>query len=174
MKGMVWDGWGIATVALLLAGLFIAYRLTWRLAYLSESLIIGLARTGLHGWARRLLRVLIGYNRRTYAASRFIIWNQVPVRFFMLWCSLLAWTGFVLLARLPWLVWAIPVGLYIGYRVGTAWLARTTPPIDTQAPELRELIQQVNERQTIPPIRRHGPPIRQWDYLDELFDSAEP
>jgi hypothetical protein len=40
------DFWSIVVYAFVASVLFIGYRLTWRLAYLSEGLIISLARGG--------------------------------------------------------------------------------------------------------------------------------
>lgn len=67
------DFWSIVVYCFFASVLFIGYRLTWRLAYFSESLIVGLARAGMHSMARGLLFALVGYTEQTYQRSRFII-----------------------------------------------------------------------------------------------------
>ncbi len=162
------DGWGIATLGLLIAALFIGYRLIWRLAYFSESLVVSLTRAGLQRWARAVLRFLIGYDQYTYERSRYVVWNQVPVRFFILWSSGFGLTGIGLLFRLPPYAWWLAILGGIAYRLFCLWATPILPPIQTTEPTLKELIQQVNEPvREQPPIAR--PQIRPWSYLDELF-----
>lgn len=165
------DFWSIVVYAFLASVLFIGYRLTWRLAHISEGLIISLARGGLHGMARGLLFALIGYNEQTYQQSRFIIWNQVHVRFFVLWGTSFLLTGLIFLFQIKLLVWA-PVALgFIAYRLVMLWRNPPRPPILTQDPALKQLIQDVNEpsRSARKPTR---PMIRRWEYLDELFAES--
>ncbi len=165
------DFWSIVVYAFMASVLFIGYRLTGRLAYFSEGLIISLARGGLHGMARGLLFALVGYNEQTYQQSRFIVWNQVHVRFFVLWGSTFLLTGLVFLFQIQPVLW-VPLALgFIVYRLVTLWMNPPRPPIHTQDPALKQLIQDVNEpsRSTRKPAR---PMIRRWDYLDELFAES--
>jgi hypothetical protein len=165
------DGWGIATLGLLVAGSFIGYRLTWRLAYFSEGIIINLTRAGLQNWARRLLRFFVGYDEQTYGQSRFVVWNRVSVRFFILWSSLFVLIGIGLLFRLPVLVWGlIPIGLIV-LRLIQLGVNPSPPPIQTTEAALKELIQQVNEPKRKLQKSVVHPQLRPWDYLDELFAS---
>jgi hypothetical protein len=167
---ITFDFWTLIALGFIASVLFIGYRLTWRLAYFSEELIVNLARTGLHGSARVLLRLLIGYSERTYQQSRFIVWNQVHVRFFVLWASTFILTGLVFLFRLESAFWPVAL-IIISYRLVTLWMNPPRPPIHTQEPSLKQLIQDVNE-----PVRSSrkpaSPMIRRWDYLDELFAES--
>ena len=165
------DFWSIVVYAFFASVLWVGYRLTWRLAYFCEGLIINLARTGMHGTARTLLVAFVGYDAQTYQQSRFIIWNQVHVRFFILWGATFLLASLVLLFQIRPVIW-MPVALiYNAYRIMVVWLNPPRPPIHTQDPALRQLIQDVNEplRSTRTPAR---PVIRRWDYLDELFAES--
>jgi hypothetical protein len=165
------DFWSIVVYAFVASVFFIGYRLTWRLAYLSEGLIISLARGGMPGLARGLLFALIGYNEQTYQQSRFIVWNQVHVRFFVLWGASFLLTGLIFLFQIRPVVW-VPLALgFVIYRLVRLWMNPPRPPIHTQDPALKQLIQDVNEpsRPTRYPAR---PMIRRWDYLDELFAES--
>lgn len=165
------DFWSIVIYAFFASVLFFSYQLTWRLAYFSEGLIVNLARSGMHGAARSLLVTLIAYDEITYQQSRFIIWNQVHVRLFILWGATFLVTGLLFLLQISALIW-VPLALaFIIYRVVRLWIHPRTPTIQTQDPGLKQLIQDVNEPDRS--ARRSARPmIRQWDYLDELF--AEP
>jgi len=165
------DFWSIVVYAFLASVLFIGYRLTWRLAYCSEGLIVNLARAGLYSLARGLLFALVGYTEQTYQQSRFVIWNQVHIRFFILWGASFLLTGVVFLFRIQAVVW-LPVALcFIVYRLVTLWMNPPRPPIHTKDPALKQLIQDVNE--PLRSTRRSARPmIRQWDYLDELFAES--
>lgn len=162
------DFWGILTLAFFASVLLVGYRLTWWLARLSEGLIYTLARTGMHELARRLLVALIDYDEHTYQQSRFIVWNQVPVRFALLWGGSLLTTLLILFLRIPDRAW-MPVALiYIGYRLIKGWLTPARPMIHTNDADLKQLIQDVNEPGR--PARSFAQPmIRRWDYLDALF-----
>ncbi|GAA4419388.1 hypothetical protein GCM10023187_53660 [Nibrella viscosa] len=172
MNLMTLDFWGIAVLALFASLLFIGYRLTLRLARWSEDLIGSLVQMNLHGLARTLLQVLIAYDEHTYQGSRFIWWNQVRVRFALLWGGTLLLTGLVLLLQIRSIVWIPPALAFIAYRLVVAWQNPTRPPIHTQDPVLKDLIQDVNEPVRPGRQRRTQPIIRRWDYLDELFAES--
>ena len=170
MNAITLDFWGVAAIALLAGVAFIVYRFAWRVAHFSESVISSLVSTGMPALARTLLVLFIGYNEQTYQRSRFIVWNRVRVRFFVLWGATFFLTGLIFLLRVRPVVWLPLAGLYIVYRLVTLWLNPPKPPIQTSDPALKQLIQDVNE-----PLRSSyrarptRPVIRQWDYLDELF-----
>ncbi|WP_345244933.1 hypothetical protein [Nibrella saemangeumensis] len=172
MNLMTLDFWGIAVLALFASLLFVGYRLTLRLAAWSEGLIGSLVQMNLHGVARTLLQVLIAYDEHTYQQSRFIWWNQVRVRFALMWGGTLLLTGLILLLQIRSIVWMPAAVAFIVYRLVVAWRNPTRPPIHTQDPALKELIQDVNEPAWPRRQQRAQPMIRRWDYLDELFAES--
>ncbi len=169
MFGFVFNFWNTMTLAFFASVLLVSYRLTWWLARTSEGLIAGMTRTGMHQLARTLLVAMVDYDAATYQQSRFIVWNQVQVRFALLWgCSILiALLIFFLRIRdVVWMPWAL---VYVTYRLLTLWPNPPRPPIYTGDTALKSLIHDVNERK-----RQQGRVstphlIRQWDYLDQLF-----
>lgn len=164
------DFWTIAALGLITALLVVAYRFTWWLAHFSEGMIISLARMGLHGLARTLLVLLIGYDEQIYHRSRFVVWNQVHVRFFVLWALSFSLAGLTFLFEIRPLAWGIVLGGLLIYRVSIVLLNPAKPLIYTQDPALKQLIQDVNEPRRPALVRRPVQPmIRRWDYLDELF-----
>lgn len=164
------DFWTIAALGLITALLVVAYRFTWWLAHFSEGVIVNLARVGLHGLARTTLVMFIGYDEQIYHRSRFIVWNQVHVRFFVLWALSFTLTGLILLFEIRPIVWGTVLAGLLVYRVVMLLLNPPKPLIQTQDPALKQLIQDVNEPRRPASVPRPAQPIiRRWDYLDELF-----
>lgn len=167
------DFWTVAALGLIATLLVVAYRFTWWLAHFSEGLIVSLARMGLHRVARTLLVMLIGYDEQIYHRSRFIVWNQVHVRFFVLWAASFSLTGLTLLFEIRPVIWGVVLVSLLTYRVIMVLLNPAKPPIHTQDPALKQLIQDVNEPRRSAPVPRPAQPmIRRWDYLDELFSET--
>lgn len=158
MNLIVFSFWNI--VVLIFGALLIiaAIRLVWWLAGLSVLLIHFLTHAGLHKTAKFVLATTVNYDRRTYCKNRMIYWNQVGIRFALLWGFFFGLLAILLLLKIGNKVDSIaqPLALaaivYVGLRSLLYWFS-----------------QDVNERSLQP----HQPNlIRRWDYLDELF--AEP
>lgn len=147
--------------------LLVSYRLLWFLAFLSERMIVFMAQTGMRRLARSLLVVLVGYNQHTYYKSRFILWNQVHVRFALLWGGVLLTAAalcYLYAAHRIDSVFtplAILLTVFLGIR---CLLFLTKPKSKPQAwhGQVNSLSQDVNEQVVRQVIRR-------WDYLDELY-----
>ena len=142
-------------------------------ARFSERFIIDMARAGSPGLAKGLLAILIGYTATTYRKSRFVIWNQVHVRFVLLWGSFLFLAVVLLLLRVGRTIdsagqaWVILFSSYIGFRCLLYWI-RPAPDSSPAEQSTPSLIQHVNERDRSG-YQQARTLIRHWDYLDELF-----
>lgn len=165
------DFWSIVIYVFIAGTLLAIYQLALYLGRYCEGLIISYAQMGMHQIARALLVALIGYDGHTYQQSRFIIWNQVHIRFAILWGITFLVAGLLLLFQIPRIVWVPAVLALVIYRLVNLWMNPSRPPIHTQDPALKQLIQDVNEPRRAPQ-KRVGPMIRRWDYLDELFAES--
>jgi len=132
------------------------------MANLSERLIVLFTQTGLHGLARTILALAVGYDQHTYEQSRFLLRNQVHVRFKMLWGIVLAVILFVVLLRQVHLITSISTALLIAGGVVVLWRLASyysaSRPTNQHVKELEMPVSRPNQHY-----------IRQWDYLDELF-----
>jgi hypothetical protein len=165
------DFWTILLLAIGVGGMYILYLFIWRLAYSSEGMIILIARMGMPRFAKSLLATLIGYNEETYQRSRFVVWNQVHVRFFMLWSGVFFLTGLILVYQLRPIVWIVVGFAYVTYRLLTLWFSPVVPNRSAQDSSPKQFVPDVNEQ--VRPGRRPAQSlIRRWDYLDELFAAS--
>lgn len=132
------------------------------LAGLSERLIVLFTQSGLHGVARTILALAVGYDQRTYSRSRFLLRNQVHVRFKMLWGTFLLIALFLVLLQQAHIIDSIvTVLLIVASTVIVIRLASyysASRPANQDVKERDELMNRPNQHY-----------IRQWDYLDELF-----
>ena len=126
------DFWSIVVYAIVAGILIASYQLALLLGRYSEGLIISYAQMGMYQMARALLLALIGYDEYTYQKSRFVIWNQVHIRFAILWGITLSVAALLFLFQVPRIVW-IPAGLaLVIYRLVNLWMNPPRPPIHTQ------------------------------------------
>lgn len=143
-------------------------------ARFSERFVIDIVRAGSPGLAKGLLAVLIGFTATTYQKPRFIIWNQVHVRFVLLWGGFLLLAVVLLLLHVGRTVdsvgqtWLIAFSAYIGFRCLLYWM-RPKTDVPSREQSAHSLIQHVNERSR-PDYQQAL--IRRWDYLDELFAGS--
>lgn len=165
------DFWSLVVYFFMAGVLLITFRAVLTLGRYTERLVANFAQMGMTQVARALLVFLIGYDERTYLKSRFVLWNQVSVRFTMLWTVALLTATLTVWLEVPGIVW-IPalLALFI-YRSVTLWTTPARPRITTRDPALKQLIQDVNEPTWTPP-KSVGSIIRRWDYLDELFAES--
>ena len=156
----------------LLFGLVIlglCYRIVWMLAKLSDIVIGLLTHFGLRGIAKALLTILVSYDQQTYVKSRFILLNQVPFRFAVLWAVTFGIVVLLFILKMGRSIDSVGQPLiliatvYVGYRCLRYWLA---PRKDSSALSLFN--QQVKEQ-----YPRSYSMVRWWDYLDELFAQSE-
>ena len=158
MNLIVLSFWNIVVLAfgaLLIIGIF---QMSWWLAGVSVRLIHVLTHAGLHKVAKFVLATMVNYDRRTYCKNRLIYWNQVGIRFALLWGFVFFLTSILMILRIgnkvdsighPLLIIAVA---YLGFRSLMYWFS-----------------QDVNEQSLQP----HQPNlIRRWDYLDELFAES--
>ena len=158
----------VVLIALGILLLLFSYRLMWFLGGLTERLIVFLTQIGFRGMAKGLLAILIGYDQRTYWKSRIILWNQVGVRFAILWGAALtiAFILFVLkmgnsISSIS-IVWLSIASAYLSIRAILYWIT----PNRSEGPT--SFVQDVKERMN-PNGWSPRQFVRRWDYLDELF-----
>ncbi|MFD1140809.1 hypothetical protein ACFQ4C_06805 [Larkinella insperata] len=150
---------------LLVVGVIFSYRLVIWLSGFSCRIIMMFTRMGLPAVAKALLQ-LVAYDRSTYLKSRTLYWNQVHVRFLVFWGAQALLLFFLLFLRAgnkinaigPY--WASCVMLFIGYRCLVTLRSNADTASDEEGQETTQ--------NTYSP----GQPayVRQWDYLDELFN----
>lgn len=154
--------WNCVLVLFALASLGAVVKIATFLATLSERVIALFTQSGMHQLARTLLALSVGYDQRTYGQSRFLLRNQVHVRFRMLWGSLLALTAFLGLLRAAHVINSVILSLLV---ISVALIALRMSSYFTAS---RQSIHQVKEQSAFAG-RPNQHFIRQWDYLDELF-----
>jgi|GEM_PF-4567409 len=165
------DFWSLVVYLFIAGALYVACHVVLALGRYTERLVASFAQMGMNQVARALLVFLIGYDERTYQQSRFVLWNQVDVRFTMLWAVALLTATLIVLLRVPGIVWMPALLALLVYRTVTLWANPARPQITTRDPALKQLIQDVNEPMRTP-RKSVGPIIRRWDYLDELFAES--
>lgn len=163
------DFWNIVWLLFGLVMLGLCYRLVWILAKLSDSVIGLLTHFGFKGIAKALLTILVSYDQHTYHRSRFMLSNQVPFRFAVLWASTFVILVLLFILKMgrsinsvgePLIL--IAVG-YVGYRCLRYWAA---PRRNDST--MNSFIQEVKEQ-----YPRSYSMVRRWDYLDELFAQSQ-
>ena len=169
MNLMALDFWSVVWAFLGLAALGIIHRLVWALARMSDNLIGFLAHMGLKGLAKFLLTILVDYDQKTYAKSRFSAWNQVPFRFAVLWGATLGLLGLLCILKVGRSIDSVGMPLALisivctGYRCVQYW----------NAPRRNEVaLNSFNQNFKEQPRPTYSM-IRQWDYLDELFIQTQ-
>ncbi len=159
------DFWTIVILALGLIGLGLAIRLIRFLAILSDAAMGILTQLGMRAVVKVMLAVLVGYDLRTYAKSRFTLWNQVPFRFSLLWGGFIIMTGLLSILKFGNKVDSVGNSLllvllvYLAIRCLLCWI----DPYSRQGAK-NSSIQDVNEQ-----YPRSTSLVRRWDYLDDLF-----
>jgi len=168
--------WDYLVIALLFFVLIGAYRLAVALGRTTERFVAWLVGAGMHGLAKSTLG-LVGYDHRTYAKSRFIVWNQVTVRFSLLWGGLIGWATVLFILREGRTIhsiapfWILGIVLYLACRW---YLSLKEEKADSQTDDILELLESLNSVHSREKGQSNYPhsrpvPVRQWDYLDELF-----
>lgn len=132
------------------------------MAKVSERLIVLFTQSGLHGVARTILALTVGYDQRTYGQSRFLLRNQVHVRFKMLWGGVLSIAVFLVLLQQAHLIDSIVTGLLVV--TGIVVVTRLASYYSASRPTNQDV-----KEHEVPMSRPNKHYIRQWDYLDELF-----